>query len=98
MTELAQALEAILFSSNRPLKVRELQQATESGSNEVQAALDEIAAALADRGLRPPRQGGRRGRARAGQGGVARGRDPAGRARGGDAQRSRGIGRSTGQR
>jgi segregation and condensation protein B len=57
MNDLAQALEAILFSSNRALRTRELQQATESGSKEVQAALDELQAALAGRGLMLQRQG-----------------------------------------
>jgi segregation and condensation protein B len=57
VSELAQALEAILFSSNRALRVRELQQATESGAKEVQAALDELHAALAGRGLMLQRQG-----------------------------------------
>jgi segregation and condensation protein B len=57
MNELAQALEAILFSSNRALRARELQQATESGAKEVQAALDELQAALAGRGLMLQRQG-----------------------------------------
>ncbi len=57
MTDLAQALEAILFSSNRALRGRELQQATESGAKEVQAALDELQAALAGRGLMLQRQG-----------------------------------------
>jgi segregation and condensation protein B len=55
--DLAQALEAILFSSNRALRVRELQQATESGSKEVQSALDELQDALAGRGLMLQRQG-----------------------------------------
>jgi segregation and condensation protein B len=57
MNDLAQALEAILFSSNRALRTRELQQATESGSKEVQVALDELQAALAGRGLMLQRQG-----------------------------------------
>jgi segregation and condensation protein B len=57
VSELAQALEAILFSSNRALKLRELQQATETGAKEVQAALNELAAALAGRGLMLQRQG-----------------------------------------
>ena len=33
MSELSGALEAILFSSNRPLKLRELQQATQVVAN-----------------------------------------------------------------
>ena len=57
MSELAQALEAILFSSNRPLRLRELQQATEGGGQEVQAALDELHEALAGRGLMLQRHG-----------------------------------------
>ena len=57
MNELAQALEAILFSSNRALRARELQQATESGAKELQAALDELQDALAGRGLMLQRQG-----------------------------------------
>jgi len=57
LNELAQALEAILFSSNRALRARELQQATESGAKELQAALDELQGALAGRGLMLQRQG-----------------------------------------
>lgn len=57
MSELAQALEAILFSSNRPLRLRELQQATEGGAKEVGAALDELRDALAGRGLMLQRHG-----------------------------------------
>jgi len=57
VTDLAQALEAILFSSNRALRLRELQQATESGAKDVQAALDELRDALAGRGLMLQRQG-----------------------------------------
>jgi segregation and condensation protein B len=57
LNELAQALEAILFSSNRALRARELQQATESGAKELQAALDELQDALAGRGLMLQRQG-----------------------------------------
>ena len=51
MTEISAALEAILFSSNRPLRLRELQQSTDSGAREVQVALDELRDALAGRGL-----------------------------------------------
>jgi segregation and condensation protein B len=54
---LPQALEAILFSSNRALKLRELQQATESSSKEVEAALEELRGALAGRGLMLQRHG-----------------------------------------
>jgi segregation and condensation protein B len=57
LNELAQALEAILFSSNRALRARELQQATESGAKELQAALDELQDTLAGRGLMLQRQG-----------------------------------------
>jgi segregation and condensation protein B len=57
LNELAQALEAILFSSNRALRARELQQATESGAKELQAALDELQETLAGRGLMLQRQG-----------------------------------------
>jgi segregation and condensation protein B len=57
VSELARALEAILFSSNRPLKVRELQTATEAGSKEVQAALEELRDALSGRGLMLQRHG-----------------------------------------
>ena len=57
MSELAQALEAILFSSNRALKLRELQQATESAAKEVGAALDELRDTLAGRGLMLQRHG-----------------------------------------
>ncbi|GAC1658766.1 MAG: SMC-Scp complex subunit ScpB [Candidatus Dormibacteraceae bacterium] len=48
---LAAALEAILFSSNRALRVRELQVATEAGNKEVEAALEELRGALGGRGL-----------------------------------------------
>jgi segregation and condensation protein B len=51
MTELSGAVEAILFSSNRPLKIRELQQATDSSRDEVEHAIDELRAALVGRGL-----------------------------------------------
>jgi len=57
VSELAQALEAILFSSNRALRLRELQQATESGAKEVGAALDELRDNLAGRGLMLQRHG-----------------------------------------
>ena len=55
--QLAQAVEAILFSSNRPLKLRELQQATEAGAKEMQAALDGLRDALAGRGIMLQRHG-----------------------------------------
>ena len=57
MTDLAGSLEAILFSSNRPLKVRELAQATDSDRTAVELALDELREALADHGLMLQRQG-----------------------------------------
>ena len=51
MSALSAQVEAILFSSNRPLKVRELQQATDSGRDEVEHALDELRLVLDDRGV-----------------------------------------------
>jgi len=51
LSGLAGALEAILFSSNRPLKVRELAQATGSDRIAVEVALDELRDRLAGRGL-----------------------------------------------
>ncbi len=51
MTEISAALEAILFSSNRPLKVRELQQATDSDRNSLEGALEELREALEGRGV-----------------------------------------------
>ncbi|MEO8745660.1 MAG: SMC-Scp complex subunit ScpB [Candidatus Dormiibacterota bacterium] len=51
MSEVSAALEAILFSSNRPLKLRELQQATDSDRTAVEQALDELRAALEGRGV-----------------------------------------------
>ena len=51
MSELAATIEAILFSSNRPLKVRELQQATDSSRDQVEHALDQLREALEDRGV-----------------------------------------------
>ncbi|HLQ62205.1 MAG TPA: SMC-Scp complex subunit ScpB [Candidatus Acidoferrales bacterium] len=55
--KLSSALEAILFASHRPLKVRELQQATGAGRAEVEGALAELREALAGRGLMLQRQG-----------------------------------------
>lgn len=49
--ELASALEAILFSSNRPLRLRELQHATDTDRVGVEAALDELRDRLRERGL-----------------------------------------------
>ncbi len=51
MSELTGALEAILFSSNRPLKVRELQQATDSDRNGVEGALEALRESLEGRGV-----------------------------------------------
>ncbi|MEA2628666.1 MAG: segregation and condensation protein [Chloroflexota bacterium] len=51
MSDLAATLEAILFSSNRPLKLRELQQATGSDRTAVEQALEELKHALEDRGV-----------------------------------------------
>ncbi|HEX6350791.1 MAG TPA: SMC-Scp complex subunit ScpB [Candidatus Dormibacteraeota bacterium] len=57
MSPLAAALEAILFASNRPLKVRELAQATDSDRTAVEVALDELREDLAGHGLMLQRQG-----------------------------------------
>lgn len=51
MSELSRALEAILFTSHRPLKVRELQQATEASKADVEAALEELREALLGHGM-----------------------------------------------
>jgi segregation and condensation protein B len=51
VSELAATLEAILFSSNRPLKLRELQQATSSDRTAVEQALDELKQELEGRGV-----------------------------------------------
>jgi len=56
VNDLSRALEAILFTSNRALKLRELQQATESNRAAVEAALDELRLALEGRGLMLQRQ------------------------------------------
>jgi segregation and condensation protein B len=48
---LSAAIEAILFSSSRPLKVRELQQATESDRPAVEAALEALRESLSHHGL-----------------------------------------------
>src|SRR5215471_3739540 len=48
---LAPAIEAILFSSNRPLRVRELQQVTDSDRATIEQALDELRESLTHRGL-----------------------------------------------
>ena len=51
MSDLASALEAILFASHRPLKLRELQQATDSEKAAVEAALEELRRRLEGRGV-----------------------------------------------
>jgi segregation and condensation protein B len=48
---LAPAIEAILFSSNRPLRVRELQHVTDSDRTTIELALDELRESLNHRGL-----------------------------------------------
>jgi segregation and condensation protein B len=51
MNDLSATLEAILFSSNRPIKLRELQQATSSDRTAVEQALEDLKAALDGRGV-----------------------------------------------
>ncbi len=51
MSNIAATIEAILFSSNRPLKVRELQQATDSDRNTVEGALESLRESLEGRGV-----------------------------------------------
>jgi segregation and condensation protein B len=51
MTELSAALEAILFSSNRPFKVRELQQVVGSDRTAVEEALAQLRQGLEGGGL-----------------------------------------------
>lgn len=51
MNELAAAVEAILFTSNRPLKLRELQQVIGGDRPALEAALRQLEAWLDDRGL-----------------------------------------------
>lgn len=51
MSDIAAAIEAILFSSNRPLKVRELQQATDVDKTAVERALEELRTGLEGRGV-----------------------------------------------
>jgi segregation and condensation protein B len=51
VSEIAGALEAILFSSNRPLKLRELQQATDTDRTAVEQALEELRQSLDGRGV-----------------------------------------------
>src|ERR1700730_5490299 len=56
VAQLSAAIEAILFSSNRPLRLRELQHATDSERPVVEEALAELRDALAGRGLMLQRQ------------------------------------------
>src|SRR5438105_13235232 len=55
-TDVSAALEAILFSSNRPLKLRELQQATDTDRNSVEGALEHLRDELEGRGVMLMRQ------------------------------------------
>jgi segregation and condensation protein B len=56
VNQLSAAIEAILFSSNRPLRLRELQQATDSDRLVVEGALEELRESLSQRGLMLQRQ------------------------------------------
>jgi segregation and condensation protein B len=51
LSNLQSTIEAILFSSNRPLTLRELQQATDSDRTAVERALGELREALDGRGV-----------------------------------------------
>jgi segregation and condensation protein B len=51
VSEVSATLEAILFSSNRPLKLRELQHATDTDRTAVERALEELRQALDGRGV-----------------------------------------------
>ena len=51
MNTLAAAIEAILFSSNRPLRLRELQHVLDSDRAAIEHALDELRESLTHRGL-----------------------------------------------
>ncbi|MGH7764333.1 MAG: SMC-Scp complex subunit ScpB [Candidatus Dormibacteraceae bacterium] len=51
MSEVSSAVEAILFSSNRPLKLRELQQATDIDRTGMEQALEELRQSLEGRGV-----------------------------------------------
>ena len=51
MTTLATAIEAILFSSNRPLRVRELQHVLDADRSTVEQALEQLRESLTHRGL-----------------------------------------------
>jgi segregation and condensation protein B len=56
VSDLAVALEAILFASHRPLKLRELQQATDSDRAQVEQALQQLRTSLDGRGVMLQRQ------------------------------------------
>jgi segregation and condensation protein B len=51
VSTLASAIEAVLFSSNRPLKVRELQPVLDADRATIEHALDELRESLTHRGL-----------------------------------------------
>ena len=51
MTELSATIEAILFSSNRPLRVKELQQATDAGRDAIEDAVEALRVELDGRGV-----------------------------------------------
>jgi segregation and condensation protein B len=51
VSDVSAAVEAILFSSNRPLKLRELQQATDTDRIGMEAALEGLRQALDGRGV-----------------------------------------------
>ena len=51
MTDTSAVLEAILFTSNRPLKVRELQQAVDADRNTVEGALEKLRQSLEGHGV-----------------------------------------------
>jgi segregation and condensation protein B len=51
VTQLSATIEAILFSSNRPLLVKELQQATDAGRDAVEDALEALRSELDGRGV-----------------------------------------------
>ena len=51
MSQLSATIEAILFSSNRPLRVKELQQATDAGRDAIEDALETLRNELEGRGV-----------------------------------------------
>jgi segregation and condensation protein B len=51
VSTLPATIEAILFSSNRPLRVKELQQATDAGRDAIEDALDALRGQLESRGV-----------------------------------------------